>query len=91
MHLLECDLAHCEAVGKLFLILLEMLLVGESRAAEVIERQTKADLDCFFVELDMQLLDSAGQDYLIVAFERELCFKLHALFLLKSLHMLLLG
>lgn len=91
MHLLEYDLAHCKAIGKLFLISLEMLLVRESCAAEVIERQTEADLDSFLVELDMQLLDSAGQDYLIVAFEGELCLKLHALFLLKPFHMLLLG
>ena len=91
MHLFEYDLAHCKAVGKLFLIHLEVLLVGESCAAEVIQRQAEADLDCFLVELDMQLLDSASQDYLIVAFEGELCLKLHALFLLKPFHMLLLG
>ena len=68
-----------------------MLFVGERRAAEVIQGQTEADLDGFLVELDVQLLDSARQDYLVVALERKLCLKLHPLFLLESLHMLLLG
>ena len=73
------------------MLFLEVFLIRHRAEVQVVQRETNAHLDGFFVELDVQGLETTSNFNTVVPFERELSFECFTFLLLQALDVLFFG